>query len=66
LAVLGQGLVLPTDFEVVHVWRDAAGVLEAGLKVSDRELWCAVASRVRCGSRAAAKLQWLPVVADAV
>jgi NADH:ubiquinone oxidoreductase subunit H len=41
-------------------------VLEAALKVSDRELWCAVASRVRCGSCAAAKLQWLQVVADAV
>lgn len=38
--------------------RDAAGVLEAGLRVSGRELWCAVASKVHCGSRAAAKLQW--------
>ena len=41
-------------------------MLEATLKVSGCELWCAVVSRVRCGSRAAAKLPWLQVVADAV
>ena len=53
-------------FTWIHLWRDAAGVLEATLKVSGCELWCAVVSRVRCGSRAAAKLPWLQVVADAV
>ena len=54
-------------FTWIHLWRDAADVrLEATLKVSGCELWCAIVSRVRCGSRAAAKLPWLQVVADAV
>jgi hypothetical protein len=53
-------------FTWIHLWRDAAGVLEATLKVSGCELWCAVVSRVRCGLRAAAKLPWFQVVADAV
>jgi hypothetical protein len=41
-------------------------VLEATLKVSGCELWCAVVSRERCGSHAATKLPWLQVVDDAV